>query len=163
MKLLKLKELPEGDKKRSFGIYIILLLGVALLAFGSLPDKKPEAAPEPSQKNSGYTEQLEARLEAALSEIDGAGRVEVMLVAENGGSIAVQQDGSGESSKTVVLSGPSGSEALVLAENAPSVRGALIIAEGGGSDRVRAELAEAASTALGIGAHRVKVYKMRQM
>ncbi len=159
---MKLNKLPPGDKKRSFGIYIILLLGVALLALGSLPNKKPEAEAKPAEKNGGYMELLEARLSKTLSEIDGAGRVEVMLVAENDGSIAVQQDGSGESSKTVVISGPSGSEALVLAENAPSVRGALIVAEGGGSDRVRADLAEAASTALGIGAHRVKVYKMRQ-
>lgn len=160
---MKIKELLSSDKKRSLGIYILLLLGVALLAFGSLPrpEKSVPAAAQTRDDPTDYITALEQRLSRTLSTIDGAGRVEVLLVAENGGSIDVQQDGSGDSSKTVVLNGQGGSEALVLAENAPTVRGALVVAEGAGNDRVRAELLEAASTALGIGAHRVKVYKMR--
>ena len=162
---MKIKELLNSDKKRSLGIYILLLLGVALLAFGSLPRPEksvPAAATETRADAADYMTELEQRLSRTLSTIDGAGRVEVLLVAENGGSIDVQQDGSGDSSKTVVLNGQGGSEALVLAENAPTVRGALVVAEGAGNDRVRAELSEAAATALGIGAHRVKVYKMRK-
>ncbi len=162
---MKIKQLLKGDKKGSFGIYILLLLGVALLVFGAAP-KKEKAAPLPQeevqQQYSAYVSELEGRLAAALSAIDGAGRVQVMLVAENGGSVSVGKDGSGENSKTVVLNKQSGSEALVLAENTPGLRGALIVAEGAGNDRIRAELTEAAATALGVGVHRVKVYKMKR-
>lgn len=161
---MKIKELLKGDKKGRIGIYILLLLGVALLAFGSAPKEKEDTAPQREETVSAedYMSVLEERLESILSSIEGAGRVEVMLVAEDSGSISVGRDGSGENSKTVVLNKQSGgSEALVLAENTPELRGVLVVAEGGGSDLVRAELAEAAATVLGVGIHRVKVYKMK--
>ncbi len=161
---MKIKQLLKGDKKVSIGIYILLLLGVALLAIGSFCENgkisQAEAVAEDKANVSDYTSALEARLENILSSIEGAGKVRVMLVAENSGSISVEKDGSGESSKTVVLAKQGGSEPLVLAENEPGIKGALIVAEGGGSDRVRAQLAEAAATALGLGLHRVKVYKL---
>lgn len=159
---MKIKELMKGDKKGRIGIYILLLLGVALLAFGSAPrEKEAERTEEEETSAVDYMSAMEERLENILSSIDGAGRVEVMLVAGDSGSISVEKDGSGENSKTVVLNKQNGSEALVLAENAPEPKGVLIVAEGGGSDRVRAELSEAAATALGVGMHRVKVYKMK--
>lgn len=162
---MKIKELLSGDKKHGFGIYILLLLGVALLAFGSAPFAEKSAPAEENEEKPAadvsYIDALEKRLAEVLSSVDGAGEVRVLLVPENSGSIDVQRDGSGETSKTVVLSGQNGSEALVLAERAPAVRGAIVVARGAGNDRVRAELAEAAATALGVGAHRVKVCKMK--
>lgn len=160
---MKIKQLLKGDKKRSIGIYILLLLGVLFLAFGSFPksgEVSSEEQPAVQSSAADYAAGLEARLEDILSSIEGAGKVRVMLVAENSGSISVEKDGSGENSKTVILTKQGGSEALVLEENEPGIRGALIVAEGGGSDKVKAELAEAAATALGLGLHRVKVYKM---
>ncbi len=159
---MKIKELLKGDKKTGLGIYILLLAGIALLAFGSMPEKESQAEIEAVQVHEDYISELEERLAQMLSKIEGAGEVEVMLVAENSGSIDVGRDGNGESGKTVVLTKSGGSEALVLAENTPEVRGALIIAEGGGSAGLRASLTEAVSTALGLGAHRVRVYKMKK-
>ncbi len=156
---MKIKELIKGDKTGKAGIYILLLLGVILLAFGSVPKKEKTPAPGESS-GEDYFSSLENRLEEILSRIDGAGEVEILLVGENRGSISVEKDGSGESSKTVVLSGQNGSEPLILEENSPGVRGAVIVAQGGGDDRVKAELAQAAATALGVGLHRVGVYKM---
>ena len=119
---MKIKQLLKSDKKASVGIYILLLLGVLLLAFGSVPKRPavPVAAPEAVASEKGdYVERLEERLEEALSSIEGVGRVSVMLVAENSGSLDVGKDGSGDNSKTVVLNKQGGGEALVLAENAP--------------------------------------------
>ena len=104
---------------------------------------------------------MEERLEETLSTIEGAGQVSLTLVPRDRGSVDVGKDVSGESSKTVVLNGQGGSQALVIAEKYPEMRGAIVVAQGAGSDKVRAELTEAVSTALGIGTHRVKVYKMR--
>lgn len=159
---MKIKELLTGDKNKKSGIYILLLLGILLLAFGSAPKKETTAhITEAVKTESDYFPELENRLGTILSQIDGAGKVEVMLVGHNSGSVSVEKDGSGENSKTVVLSGQGGSEALIREENYPSVRGVVIVAEGAGNDKVRSELASAAATALGIGMHRVGVYKMK--
>lgn len=158
---MKIPELFKGDKKSKIGIYILLTAGIILLALGSLPKKEAPAEPEAAPAETDYIERLEERLEAALSSIDGAGEVRVTLVPRDRGSVDVGRDGGGDGSKTVILSGQSGSRPLVLAELYPEIRGAVIVASGAGSDRVRADLTEAAATALGVGAHKVKVYKMR--
>ncbi len=159
---MKISELFKGDKKPKTGIYILLAVGIGLLLLGSLPGKKddpPQPAANAAEKD--YVSDLEARLEETLSSIEGAGEVSVTLVPRDRGSLDVDKDSSGDGSKTVIVSGQGGSQALVLAEKYPAVQGAIVVARGAGSDRVRADLAEAVSTALGIGAHRVKVYKMR--
>lgn len=158
---MKIPELFKGDKKPKIGIYILLAAGIVLLALGSLPKKEKAVQQPPSVTEPDYIAGLEDKLEAALSSIDGAGAVKVTLVPRDRGSVDVGRDGSGENSKTVVLTGQSGGQPLVLAELYPEVRGAVIVAEGAGNDRIRAALTEAAATALGIGTHKVKVYKMR--
>lgn len=159
---MKVRELFKGDKKPGPGIYILLAAGIALLLLSSFsggeeaPDRPAADAEEPN-----YISALENRLEETLSAIEGAGEVRLTLVPRDRGSVDVGKDGSGESSRTVMVSGQSGSQALIVAEKYPAVQGAIVVARGAGSDRVRADLAEAVSTALGIGVHRVKVYKMR--
>ena len=158
---MKISEWFKGDKKFRPGIYILLSAGIALLLLGSLPGKK-QAAPAqsvPVAVETDYVAELEGKLEAALSSIEGAGSVSVTLVPRDRGSLDVGKDGAGENSKTVVLSGQGGGQPLIIAERYPEIQGAIIVARGAGDDRVRAMLTEAASAALGIGAHRVKVYK----
>ena len=157
---MKISELFKGDKKLRPGIYILLSAGIGLLVFGSLPEKKaPAAETSVYAAETDYVAELENKLESALSSIEGAGSVSVTLVPRNKGSLDVGRDGSGEGSKTVVLSGQGGSQPLVIAERYPEIEGAIVVAGGAGDDRVRAMLTEAVSAALGIGAHRVKVYK----
>ncbi len=159
---MKIPELLKGDKKLRPGIYILLAAGIALLVFGSLPEKKePQPQPGAVETGAGYVTELEEKLARTLSSIEGAGTVTVTLVPRDSGSVDVGRDGSGENSKTVVLNGQSGGQPLIIAELYPEITGAIIVAQGAGSDRVRAELTEAASTALGIGAHKVRVYKLR--
>ncbi len=160
---MKIKELLKSDKKHNPGIYILLLVGVLMLIFGSIPQKKQTESPEPSQafNTDRYIESLEKKLEDTLSSIEGAGEVRVTLVARDRGSVDLGRDSSGEDKKTVVLSRQSGSEALVVAEKFPTVEGAVIVAQGAGSDKTKAALAEAVATALGIGMHKVKVYKLK--
>ncbi len=161
---MKIKELLNGDKKHSLGIYILLLAGVLLLILGSIPQKKQQTvSSEPSQAFSTdrYIENLEKKLEDTLSSIEGAGEVKVTLVARDRGSVDLGRDSSGDDKRTVVLSRQGGSEALVVAEKFPTVEGAVIVARGAGSDKTKAALAEAAATALGIGMHKVKVYKLK--
>ena len=159
---MKIRELFKGDKKPRGGIYILLAAGIALLVFGSLPGKnKGTESPSPvaAAEERDYVGELEEKLERTLSSIEGAGQVSVTLVPRDKGSVDVGRDGSGENGKTVVLNGQGGSQPLIIAEVYPEIQGAVIVAQGAGDDRIRAILTEAASTALGIGAHRVKVYK----
>ncbi len=159
---MRISELFKGDKKPKTGIYILLAVGIGLLLLGSLPGKDdPKPQPVAGSGEEDYLSGLETRLEETLSSIEGAGLVSVTLVPRDRGSLDVGKDSSGDGSKTVIVSGQGGGQALVLAEKYPAVQGAIVVAQGAGSDRVRADLAEAVSTALGIGAHRVKVYKMR--
>lgn len=162
---MKIKELLTSDKIGKKGIYILLLLGVLLLALGSAAEKtqkNAEKAPEPVPKEkTDYFPELEKRLCEILSQIDGAGKVSVMIVGDNSGSVNVEKDKNGESSQTVVLNSQGESEALIREESYPNVRGVIIVSQGAKNDTVRSEIANAAATVLGVGVHRVGVYKMK--
>ncbi|MCL2693624.1 MAG: hypothetical protein FWE60_00795 [Oscillospiraceae bacterium] len=77
----------------------------------------------------GYTEQLEGRLTAILSEIQGVGRVSVMLTLES----------------------------LDEAPDVPRVRGAAVVCEGGDDVFVKKKVVETVSKVLGISTARVSV------
>ena len=56
-------------------IYVILIIGVAFMLFASLPQREKTDMPELSSPESSE----EDRLSAILSQIEGAGRVSVMI------------------------------------------------------------------------------------
>jgi stage III sporulation protein AG len=127
------------------------------------------------------TDSIEEKLAATLSQIEGAGDVEVMITYESTSEIvpAISVDkqtstmtdnrDSGTSttstentqSEVVTVGGSSGSSALVLKEISPKIRGVIVVAEGADDITVRLNLLGAVQTLLNVGPRQVDVYKMK--
>ncbi|MGI5970306.1 MAG: stage III sporulation protein AG [Oscillospiraceae bacterium] len=120
--------------------------------------------------------EIEARLEEALSRIDGVGDVKVILTLKTGTERILATDRSssykagdtGEVSEydtdesTVVISSGSGiQEAVVVKTLYPEYQGALIVCRGGGNSTVCLTVTEAVSALTGLGSDKIKVTKMR--
>ena len=151
----------------------ILLVGAALLLLPGRSTAKTEAPSEPTSAADSQ-EDWEARLADILSEIQGAGKVRVMLTQDQGSQVIYQQDreldtdqdDSGktrrERTETVILSrGSSNQEALVTQVVSPRFRGALVVCGGGDDPRVRLAVVQAVCGVTGLGADQVTVLKMK--
>lgn len=141
------------------------------------------AAPDAGSDLTALESRLARDLQTTLSQVAGAGRVQVTVTLESGPAqvLAVdakhqtrtvqERDTTGgtrttadqdESSQTVVVHAPGGDSPLVLRRERPKVAGVLVVAEGARSSRVQVALTQAAAAALGIYPHRVTVMPMSE-
>lgn len=160
---------PEAARrwKEALGRYgyvlIVIAAGAVLLL---LPAGGGEAAPEPPAQEEGTAFDLDAfeeKLARALSQVEGAGEVQVVLTLDGGSRQILARDqereGDGGSLSTVVTVGKgSGAQEVVpLQTVAPQFRGALVVCPGGGDPQVRLELIRAVAALTGLGADRISV------
>lgn len=163
---------------------LTLLIGVVLLLWSPGEKQKQievptQSLPEQTQlhtKDEGeaYRSRTERQLETLLAQIDGAGRVRVMLTLRTGPAANYQKDSSRTDSaegerrsesveeKTVILSRSNAyNEPAIVSTAYPVFQGALIVAEGGGDAKICYQLSAAVSALLGLGADQITVVKMK--
>lgn len=172
------------DIKKKIQYVAILLIVIVMLAIffassstGTIPEPQTQ---QPSVSQDVSLDSIEQKLKQTLANIDGAGRVEVMITYESSAEIVPaisvdtqtttttdkSQDGSSTTNtenkqhEIVTISGSNGSSALVLREESPKVKGVLVIAEGADDIGVRLSLLSAVQTILNISPDQVDVYKM---
>lgn len=156
--------------KQIFGKYkyvlLVLLLGILLM---SIPPKQ-ETTPEPMLETVPEAGSIAEELEQILSQIDGVGKVKVLLTESKGSQTVYMQDEDstvGEDNRTirletVVISGTDRGEfALVQRTDPPVYLGAIIVCQGGDIPEVRLYVAQAVANVTGIGTDRVTVLKMK--
>ena len=182
-------------KPKKEQLVVLLLFGVLLVVIalptttGTMGVEKKDADISGTQGATGtdtatltYEEQLEKRLSAILSQVAGAGRVEVMVTLESRGERIVEKD-TPESRKSVEETdssggsrttdeqdwgeetvyyedGSGGKSPYVVKELEPNIEGVLVLAEGGDSAVVKQELLEAVQALFPIEAHKVKIMKL---
>ncbi len=167
------KKLLEFLKKYKYAA-LILLLGIALLL---LPQSSGEDPKEIIQEENvitdeEYANQMEQRLIQMLTQIEGAGQVQVMLTLERGSLTEYQTDlqlsSNGESQqkseerKTVILSeGSAYDKAAISAVEYPRFLGALIVCQGADQPTVRLNLIDAVSALTGLSSDQITVVKMK--
>jgi stage III sporulation protein AG len=137
------------DKLKKSGVYVILivvLFGALLLL---LPGGGEDAAPEPDAADTEETFSLaetETRISGALSSIDGAGRVTVVLTLKTSAETVIAADRQtsdktsadggrdAELSESAVILGKGGAaqSPVTLKRIYPEYLGALIVAQGAG-------------------------------
>lgn len=165
----------------------VLLLVIALPADPGQTQKK-EIVEESGQSEethrddySSYNRELERKLEQILGEIEGVGKVEVMITTQDDGERIVEKDitrGSqavSEEDGTVkrdtresqyqeetVFSQESGSQGqpFVSREVMPKIEGVLVVAEGGGNAKVVKNISDAVLALFSVEVHKIKVVKM---
>ncbi len=127
-----------GDKKTNALIYIILAVGILMLAGGNgflHSDTDNKALPGAVSENAA-----EENLRQILSEIDGVGEVSVMLCESE---VAPKEEQSVFSSSDK--------------EYKSVIDGVLVVAEGGKDAAVREKIIRATKAALGVDAHKIEV------
>lgn len=152
--------------------YVLLLaaLGLALVLVPTTKSGASQTSAQPPPETDDTRAALRSELESALSDIDGAGRVRLVLTWEDGGETVYQQDtrtsGSGEnaSEEAAVAAVPSGSsaqQALITKQLAPKCAGALVVSDGAANAAVRLALTDAVRALTGLRADQITVVKMK--
>ena len=156
--------LTELFKKYRYAVMIVLL-GVVLMC---LPSGKKDTQVPTATSTSEETVQsgLEESLAAILSQIKGAGKVEVLLTEAKGAETLYQSDGDTgtdtDSQDTVIISDADRAQSgLVRQVNPPSYQGAIVVCQGADSASVRLAIVEAVSSVTGLGADHITVLKMK--
>lgn len=162
----------EGIRKIAAGlgkyryVLLVVLVGVLLLAWPAGEEKEAAAQPE-AGRDIFQVEQLEKKLEKALSQVEGAGEVTVALTVKNGTERVPLTDRStaaGEredrvEEKAVVVNTGSGQQTVVRLERAPVFQGAVVVSQGGDRAEVRLLLTQAVSSLTGLGADKITICK----
>lgn len=156
-----------GDEKKRVNLLLCTgLAGLLLLALSEwLPERSQtsqaqQAAPAPVTQQD-YAARLEDQLETLIAQVDGVGRVEVMVTLAQGEQSIyatdqeTSQDGSSRSSHVLT-----GDEGLVETVQAPRVLGVAVVCEGGGSAAVQNRVSALVQSLTGVGANHITVAKM---
>ena len=163
---------PENKKVRS-NVMLMLLIGILLLAAGkSFSRERSEEGTLDKVEKSAVTleRETEKRMAEILSEVEGAGMVDVMLTYRQTEEKTIAHNESREENgenlrteQTAILleDGNGGTEPLILTETSPVVEGVLITAQGADQPLVEAALHQAAQALLDVPAHKVAVLKMK--
>ncbi|WP_054692670.1 hypothetical protein [Syntrophomonas palmitatica] len=168
---------PWGGKKRKYILIAVICLGLLALLWPVGNSKTP--APAGQQADAGGNRldakaEISANLESILSQIQGAGKVEVSVYLASDGMKTYASNSRDETRETIEgASGNntkktseeskqrdlavSGSSPLLIENKAPQVLGVLIVADGADSPEVSERLVEAASTLLNISPYQVSV------
>lgn len=161
----QLQKMIKGAEKYKYTV-LILVLGIILLCvpFG---DRQEQTVPLPQTDEE--KDDMEARLRAILTQIEGAGEVEVLLSYETGITHIYQEDTkeslSGDTAqterKTVLISQSGAEEPVKMKKVYPTYRGALVVCQGADKASVRLAVTRAVAGLTGLGSDHICVIKMK--
>lgn len=147
-------------------VAIILCLGVVLMLWPtrSQEDTQNQAETQSARQTALQDfdlEELERRMETALSEINGVGEATVVLTLRSSGEDVLAQDtseGSTSDRETVIISTGSGTEEAVSVKTIyPEFQGALVICDGAGNAGVKLEVLQAVSAITGLSSDQISI------
>ncbi len=162
MSIKGIVEKIKSNKKTQ--IAIILILSVVLLLFFNLSYKTDNANIKVDNVNE-YVSRLEEKLSKTLSQVEGAGRVSVIINVESGmqtilaNKTIVNESANGKETETtpIIVNG----KTVVLKELYPEITGVLIVAEGASNISVRSKLQQATISLLDIDLNQIEILKMK--
>lgn len=153
-----------ADEKRRVNLLIAMgLAGLALLAVSAwLPaDSTPQPTKTVQQADTAdYAAQLEDRLTALISRVEGAGKTVVMVTLESGSESIYATDTDSDGTSTHVLLGSTRTDGLVETVQTPRILGVAVVCEGGGSAAVQSRITALVEALTGAGANHITVAKM---
>ena len=143
---------------------LVIAAGALLLL---LPEGQTgqETAPAAQDTPAAFdVEEMEEKLERALSQIEGAGEVTVVLTLKESARQVVAQDiqtsDTEQSRTTVILSqGSGGEQTVTLQQISPQYQGALVVCSGGDQPAVALEITNAVRALTGLSSDRISICK----
>ena len=155
--------------------WLLLLLAGLLLLVIALPVSEPENE-EREETESGtvteedYASMAESKLETILAQMEGAGKVKVMITLSSSSEKIVEKDEEtskdetqSTSSETTVYeeTADRGQTPYVSKELTPAVEGVVVLCEGGHEPVVVQQITEAVEALFSVESHKIKVVKMK--
>ena len=141
--------------------YVLLVLLAGLLLMLLPGGSKKQTSVEPTVQTEPQAE-LQESLEDILSQIQGAGRVKVLLTQREGERTVYQTDTDDNRRDTVILTDENRAQTgLVQQVNPPAYQGAVVVCQGAGSASVRLAIVDAVASATGLSTDKIIVLKMR--
>lgn len=150
---------------------LVVCIGLVLMLLPSAQKQKTDepAATEPTQAAQSRSD-LAAELAQLLSQVSGAGKVELLLSVAQGEKLVYQFDtetsesdsSASERRQTVIITDADRNEQAILTQSIPPVYlGAVVLCQGADQPSVQLAIVEAVSKATGLGADRICVLKMK--
>ncbi|MGM9616955.1 hypothetical protein [Butyricicoccus sp.] len=156
----------------------VIAVGVLLLLSAKVPASEP-AKEEGTQTEAAFDlKTFQQSVADSLAQIEGAGRVEVLLSLEAGEESVYASDVSQSSQSTggssdstsetyqstmsILSDGSYGETPVLIKSKYPTFRGAVILCEGADSDTVRLQIVQAVSALCGISSDHISISKLKQ-
>ena len=167
MEMKIFNKVPALCKKYKYAI-LILFIGLVFMLLPGGKTKENTITPQPETATIHIP--LEERLENILCQVEGAGKVEVVLTISAGEETLFQanEDSSvGEKDQntrkdTVIITDTNHNETgLIKQVLSPVYQGAIIVCQGAERPSVRLEIVDAVSKLTGLGANSISVLKMK--
>lgn len=188
------KKLKKAD------YFVLICIGVLLMVIAmpeTVPDGKlsfKESKPtllsatetetknvSETEKNDDYTVQMEHKLEKVLSQMEGVGKVKVMITVSDYGTCVLEKDQKRDTTTTTETDSNGGNRAVteeqreettvytengqekipyIQKEELPTIEGVVVVAEGGGNSRTISQISETIQALFPVEAHKIKVVEM---
>ena len=156
---IKTKVVSLFDKYKY--ILLILAAGVVLMV---IPTGNSETTVKSQTDDYKLRESkaIHQELSELLSNVDGAGEVQVMLTVSQGQQTIFQEETSNASVQTVIITDADRNESgLIVQVNAPVYQGAIVLCQGADDPSVRLNITEAVSKVTGLGTNQIAILKMK--
>jgi stage III sporulation protein AG len=166
---------PEALWKKYKYAILIAAVGVTLML---IPGRKQETAARTAKTADSddvfSLEETERKMEAILGQIEGTGKLRIMLTLAAGSQVHLASDadqslgdgmdGSRRIRQEVVRlnTGSGTQEVVVVGRIYPRYQGAVIVCQGADNAAVRLALTEAVSALTGLGSDRISIVKWRE-
>lgn len=142
-------------------VFLVLLAGILLMMIPSPKKSNPppaETVPDTTQNLPLLQEQLAE----ILSQMEGAGRVKVLLTTASGERTIYQTDSTASGSSTVIVTDSSRNQVGVVTQvEGPQYLGAIVVCQGADRPSIRLTLTQAVSNATGLSFDRISILKMK--
>ncbi len=185
----------KGWQKMKKSDWAVLgLIGVLLLVLAvpteshstkdTLPSEETDIVKttvEETDDEQTYVEEMEAKLQRILADMEGVGAVKVMITVEDTGEKVVEKDEKSTVSTTTESDGSGGTRTVtegeetqetryvelsgeqypyIKKEKLPTVTGVVVVAEGAGNPTVVSNISKAVEALFPVEAHKIMVVKM---
>lgn len=155
---------------------LVILVGVLLLLTSNMQPTSNAQEQEAEHSDNGFDLQaFQQSVADSLSQIEGAGRVTVLLSLETGEESVYAADVSKssqstdndsnesyESTTSILSDGNYGEVPILIKSKYPTFRGAVVLCEGADDDAVRLQIVHAVSALCGISSDCISVSKLSQ-
>ena len=160
-------------------VLLVLFVWFADFNFGTKEKQTSTTVTTSSDSLTNYVNNLESRLAKTLTQIDGAGAVDVMITLDGSSQLILAYDtesrtnttdnitSSGTSTKSnntttnstpIIINKNGQSEPLVLSEIMPNIKGVVVVCEGANNIRVKLNILQAVQALLGVNSGQIEIF-----